>query len=157
MSEIKNKPPPVTSNKKYWSVDRLGQTLGYYYNKKRREFAEDLPGFFSPDLKRIFKEIEGQGKIERADTFIKRYRRNIVNSIGMWIGKNNYLINELMSDLIKTAGEMKLYRYTEENTALLQLTAYVNTLAMNYLEPVGKFDLSSRGGRRSTWRSSEIN
>lgn len=133
MAAIRGRSPVHTCTKKYWSADRLKQTLGYYYRKKRREYAEDLPGFFDPDLKRIFRQVPSDKPKERADQFIKRHRRNIIKSVGMWTGKNKYFINHLIHDLIDTSSDLELYRYVDENQALLEFTTYINTIVMNYL------------------------
>lgn len=133
MNQIVGKDPIYTCHKKYWSADKLRQTLDYYYKKKRREYAENLPGFFDPDLKRIFREV-GTSKVqESAVKFIRRYRKKIVGSVGVWTGKNKYLVNELLGRLIEAARALDLGRYTEEDETLLDITAYVNTIVMNYL------------------------
>lgn len=133
MAEIKGKEPVVKMYKKYWDASQLKQTLGYYYKKKRREYAEDLPGFFDPDLKRIFREIPSKEPYESADKFIGRHRLYIVKSIGMWTGKNRVVINGIVKNLMGIVSGLGLSRYTEEEETLLVLTAYINTLTMNYL------------------------
>ena len=133
MSSIKDKEPPVPAGKKYWPVERLKRTLDFHYKKKRRECAEDLPGFYNPDLKRIFRERCGEGDKEKAYQFIERYRRSVVASVGMWTGKNRYLINKIVKSLLETAKELDLTRDGSEEETLLELTSYVNTMVMNYL------------------------
>jgi hypothetical protein len=132
MKSVAGKLPVMTSNKKYWSADRLTQTLGYYYKKKRREYAEDLPGFFNPDLKRIFRETSSEAP-ENAVKFLRRHRKNIVAGVSMWTGKNKYLINKILKGLIDDVSELGLQRYVNEEAALLNITTYINTLVMNYL------------------------
>ena len=133
MEEIKGKEPIYRSSKKYWSADKLKQTLGYYYRKKRRECAEDLPGFFNPDLRKIFREIPGTTKKEPAHKFIQKHRKNIISAVGIWTGKNKYVITKIVKNLIETSKELDLYRYSDAEITLLELTSYINTLVMNYL------------------------
>lgn len=132
MKRIGGNEPLFTSKKKYFSADNLKQTLGYYYKKKRREYAEELPGFFVPDLKRIFRETGGE-PAEAASSFIRRHRKAIIASVSKWTGKNKFVISRILRGLVDDVGDLGLQRYTEEETALLEITTYVNTLVMNYL------------------------
>jgi len=134
MSNIKGKKPLYTSSKRYWSAEKSKQKLGFYYKKKRREYAEDLPGFFDPDLKKIFCLEDSKEGVEKADRFIRRYRKKLIKSIGKWTGKNNYVISRVVRELIDAASDLNLYRKDNaEEETLLALTAYINTLVMNYL------------------------
>jgi len=132
MADIAGKDPVHSCDKQYWSASKLKQTLDYYYKRRRREFAEDLPGFFDPELKKIFRETSGRPK-ESAKQFIRKHRRQIIKSMGMWTGKNKYLINEIMGKLLSAASELELQRYTDQDVALLELATYVNTMVMNRL------------------------
>lgn len=133
MDGIREKQPVYTCKKRYWSADKLKQTLEFYYRKKRREYAEDLPGFYDPDLRRIFRGSDSDKKGERADRFIRRHRLAIVNSIGMWTGKNRYVINRIVKELMEISAELGLYCTDQEDGTLLELTSYINTMVMNYL------------------------
>lgn len=133
MKNIRGKLPLVTSNKKYWAAEKMKQTLEYYYKKRSKEYVEVLPGFFDPDLKRIFREVGTSASIEKADQFMTRHRKKIVDSISMWTGKNKYVVNKLIKNLISIAKNLGLSRFTNEDTALLELTAYIDTMVINYL------------------------
>lgn len=133
MREIEGRPPLITSRKRYWSAQDLKQTLDYYYKKKRRMYAEDLPGFFDPDLARIFHKGTDDKVGERADKFILRNRKRIVESVTMWTGKNKYIIDKILKDIISVARHLRLERCKNEDETLLEFTTYVTTMVMNYL------------------------
>jgi len=141
MNEIKDKEPLVKKGKKYWQASRMNTTLGNFYKKKRRFHAEEFPDFHDSNLKKIFiprQEHHSKSKAPSAADIIKKYKRDILSSTAKWTGEKKYIINDLLNTLIKRSKELDLEAYEPESLNVLELSAYVTALIMNYLY-TGKF------------------
>ncbi len=139
MSEIKNKEPLVKKGDKYWQASSLKSRLKNYYRKKQHYHAEDFPDFHDANLKKIFLERDDDNKqLPLAYDVIKRYRKNILQSISVWTGEKKYVINDLLKIITKRCRELKLVSSESEVLIVLKTSTYIATLIMNYLH-TGKF------------------
>jgi hypothetical protein len=132
MEEIKDKPPLVKKGKKYWAKSLLRITLKNYYKKKRHFYAEDFPDFHDKNLERIFTRERKENYMWAAD-LIKKYRKEILNSISNWTGEKKYIINDLLETIMDRCKDLKLYVSESEGQAILKVSTYVTTLIMNYI------------------------
>ncbi|UCC94615.1 MAG: hypothetical protein JSW40_07330 [Candidatus Omnitrophota bacterium] len=139
MQEIKDKHPFKKDGKKYWRVPSLKITLKNYYKKKRQFYAEDFPDFHDSNLKRIFIVREKKYKnMPFASDLIKKYKKNIVESVSIWTGEKKYIINDLLETIIDRCRDLKLIFTGQEETAMLEISTYITTLIMNYIH-TGRF------------------
>lgn len=134
MSRIGSKTPVVAKGKKYWRLSTLHIKLGNYYRKKRDLSREELPDFHDRYLKIIFSEVE-EGKKNKypANVFIRKYRRQILDSVSGCTGGRKYIIKDILKSMIKRSRECDLCASREEQELAIKITAYVTVLVMNYL------------------------
>ena len=134
MGRIGSKMPVVAKGKKHWQLSTLHIKLGNYYRKKRDLSREELPDFHDRYLKIIFSEVE-EGKKNKypANVFIRKYRRQILDSVAGCTGERKYIIKDILKSMIKRSRECDLCASREEQALVIKMTAYVTALVMNYL------------------------
>ncbi|MCQ9204838.1 MAG: hypothetical protein NG737_00770 [Omnitrophica bacterium] len=140
MRQIGPKGPLVKKGKKYWEAARTRTTLEKFYKKKRYFHAEGFPDFHDSNLKRIFSlqsEIFPAAKKDAdlisAVEIIKRYKNSILKNVAVWTGEKKYIIADLIDTLILRCRQLRLSTDRAEALVLLEISAYVTALVMNYL------------------------
>lgn len=134
MKKIAGKPPLRISKEKTYSVNTLRLTLKTYYHRKQKLFAQDYPAFYDHDLKTIFSE---DGK-ESAREFMKRNQKIIISKVSQWTGEKKFIVNNLYKKLTERCQELKLKVGKNESETLSEVTAFLTSMAANYLY-TGKF------------------
>ncbi|HLF17661.1 MAG TPA: hypothetical protein VI749_02060 [Candidatus Omnitrophota bacterium] len=133
MSEIKGKPPLVTSQRKFWRLSTLRLTLKKYYKKKRHFWAEEFPDFHDSFLRKVFQAVEtAPAKKSSASTFIKHNRRDILNTVTKYTGERKYIVEYILRNLQKRGRELKLAITDNPNKDLIHVSSYITSLCMNY-------------------------
>lgn len=144
MRSVANQPPKMPKGKKYWEVSGMTIRLGRFYSRKRKFLAQDLPGYYAPDLKRMFSDDPAHATNESAARFLFRRRRDITNTVARWTGRHKYAINKLLEQLISTGRELNLHLRGDDTAALTEVIAFMATCIMNYLY-TGKFKPEIKG------------
>lgn len=146
MKSVANKAPHHPKGKKYWEAAKMKRSLARFYAHKRKALAEDLPGYYAPDLKRMFSADEAATKNESAARFLHRKRKDITNAVARWTGRHKYAITQLLEELIDTARPLNLHLRSDEPATQMEVTAFMVTCIMNYLY-TGKFKPTLKGKR----------
>ncbi len=145
MQGIVGKAPAKPKGRKLWSQKKLTATLRNYYRKKRDEGLEEFPDFHDVQLKKIFKSLSHEEwlaykKEQRknknllaAETLIRKYAKNILNSVDRCTGERKYIINDLIKNIALRAKQLNMIVATPESVAATQLAVYVTSLVMNYV------------------------
>jgi hypothetical protein len=118
-------------------ADRMRLTLEAYYKKRRAEYAWEYADFYDPDLKRLFRS-DGDGSAESAGRFLRRRKGDLLGDIARWSRESKFNINRVLRDLIERCDELGLRVHRPETETVLEVTAYVTTLVVNYLH-TGEF------------------
>lgn len=125
-----------------YDIRRSRLTLEKYYQRRRKESAEEYPDFFDADLKRIF---SGEKKLplssSSASSFMFRNRREIIESVSFWTGAKKFTITNLVRKLSLRCESLDLRIGREESLLHLEIAAYLATLVTHYLF-TGKFKRS---------------
>jgi hypothetical protein len=134
MQEIKNKPPIVTTSKKFWRQTTLRLTLQSYYKKKRYLLAEEFPDFHDKFLRKVFGvESSGDKKGMPAYKVIRQFKPKILDVVSRQSGEKRYVIHDILRGIEKRARDLKIVSFQDESTVALFLSTYVTSLAMNYM------------------------
>lgn len=144
MKSVANVTPKMPRGKKYWDASKMKATLAHFYARKRKSLAEDLPGYYAPDLKRMFSADESHASNESAARFLHRKRKDITNAVARWTGRHKYAITKVLEQLIDTAKPLNLHLRHDESAAQMEVTAFMVTCIMNYLY-TGKFKPTIKG------------
>ncbi len=127
------RPPAKPTGEKLWDIARLKTTLRTHYKRKRSFYAEDYTDFHDPYLRRIFSGDPDPEALPAAP-LLRRHRKTVADHVCRFTGEKKYIVHSVLKDLTARAAELNLtVRPDNETDALLKLTAYCATLAMNYL------------------------
>ena len=132
MEELAGTSPPAVSRVKMSEASRLRSRLSNYYNRRRRLYAQDLPGFFDSDLRRLFVESSVSPSADRAATFLRKNRKQVLEVVSLWAGEPKFTINRLLRELSQRCTELDLRLRKSVDYSILEITAYLATLASNY-------------------------
>ena len=132
--EVAGWQPQVTAKPRefLWRADRMRTTLDAYYKKRRAEYAWEYSDFYDPDLKRLFPPT-ADAAAEMASHFLRRRRKDLLDNISRWSRESKFNINWILRDLIERCDELALRVGRPEPEAVLELTAYLTSLVVNYL------------------------
>ena len=138
MQELAGKPPIEISQDRISEASRLRSRLKTYYNRRRRQYAQYFPDFFDTDLRRLFIESAVSPETERAASFLRRYRKHILDAVSLWSGEPKFTINRLLRGLSQRCVELDLRLRKEAELSSLEIAAYLAALASHY-RLTGKF------------------
>ena len=145
ISEVKNKPPLIPQGKKYWQASKLKTRIKNYYKKKREFWAEYFPDFHDSNLKKIFSSDSSVNKgLIPAVQILKKYRKNILDSVSLWTGEKKYVIDNLLKTLSERCKDLNLTANEPETNTCMKVSIYTTVLIMNYLH-TGRF-------RKKKWK-----
>ncbi len=116
------------------TVEEMDMTLEEFFRANQPEAApvevaleNDLPDLF------IRKGRRTKG-IRPAWEMVRQHRTDLINKIEYWTGVRRNVVRGLVESIEEAAGRLQLYVETDsESTAIVELTTYATTLAMNYL------------------------
>ena len=132
MKEIVGRTPPVRSKKQIDSTTTLRITLREYYAEKQTRLQQDLPRFHEQQLRQIF-PASASAKNERAAHFVRRLRREAINTVAHWTSDSRYRINLTIEDMIHRCEEMNLHAPRDREATRVALVASLVMLYMGSL------------------------
>ena len=139
MREARRKPPAVSGGRRRSEADKMTSTLARYYAARRKLWAEEQPGFYDADLRRIFvAEPAGDGT---AAAFMRRRHKPIVARVVRWTGQRKYVVDDLSRKLLQRCVELGLHAPADEVALALDVGAYMASLVTNHLY-TGRFKRS---------------
>lgn len=138
MKTLGARPWPVRKGPRMCDASRLALTLDTYYRRKRALWRETDPRFFDADLRLIFSP-EGGG--EKASRFMRKHQRALLDALSTWTREKKYVVGRLIRLFTERCDELDLRAGGGEEKTLLEITAYLTTLATNY-SFTGKFKRS---------------
>jgi hypothetical protein len=133
MQEIRQRKPQVVSRRHVDSVRTMRTTLGEHYEDKRRRHGLDRPDFYDQDLKRLFSEDPGQPAAESAADFLERMRPALRKRVAQWTGQYQYMIDQVLEEMIERSEELDLYRDRPEREAKQDALVMLTVQTLNYL------------------------
>jgi len=137
MQDIGPKPPMKSRGAKMCRLSTLRIPLKRYYQRKRKEYAEDYPDYFDTDLKRIFTS-DPEAKGETSVQFLRRHRKLLRETISQWSKERRYTLGTLIDRFVERGRELNLRVHRSEQETLVRVTACLASMASNYFL-TGKF------------------
>jgi hypothetical protein len=139
MAEARRRPPKVRGGRRRSEADKMRSTLARYYAARRKLWAQDQPGFYDADLRRIFDSTPGNHGTAAA--FMRRRHKAIVERVVTWTGQRKYVVDELSRKLVQRCSELGLQAPADEVALALDVGAYLASLVTNHLY-TGRFKRS---------------
>ena len=141
MRQIGDLSPTVSGGPKLWPVERVRSTLRTYFRKKQRDFGDGYPGFYDPELLKIF--VPGPGTDRAAipaAKFLKRHRRPLTNHIAALARMRKYEVDSVLRRMLQRCSELNLWLPQGEGEAMLRLAISLTALLCDrrYQEAQGR-------------------
>ena len=145
MNEIKGKPPLKKKGKKLWNQRKLTVTLEHYYRRKKALEQEEFLDFYDIQLNKIFKSLTQEewlafNKEKRknknlmsAESLIRKYSKNLLNSVDRCTGERKYIISDLLKNISLRAKQLNMIATDDPVNSMAQISVYVTSLVMNYV------------------------
>jgi hypothetical protein len=133
MRDIGPQEPRVTSHRRVDPLRQLRKTLRRHYEQKRGRYGVDYPNLFDRDLRRLFSDAPEYKRNPSAARFLARIRKDVRRTVARWTGEYQYTINEVLDDIIRRCGELKLRLVESEEQTKLDFTIVLTVQTMNYL------------------------
>lgn len=120
-------------------VSRLTSTLQKYYQRRKKENADDYPDFYDSDLKKIFNgELNLSKRDHSAQRFMLKQKKDIVTTVAWATSERKFTIDSLVKRLIDRSGKLELRLGKSETQTMMEVASFLTSLVKNYLF-TGKF------------------
>jgi hypothetical protein len=117
------------------TVDDMKLTVEQFYRRLSRQNGAAVNVALEADLADLFLKRGRRRKgLRPASEMVEANRLPLTDKITYWTGVKRPLVRALIERIVRTCREQELYvDIAREAAALVELTAYGTTLAMNYL------------------------
>lgn len=119
-------------------VSNLSSTLDKYYQKRRRDSADEYPDFFDSDLRLIFSGDAEVKKDLSAKKFMNKHRKAIVSTVAWATNEKKFTIDSLVKRLRDRSEKLDLKLGKSETQTTMEVASFLTSLVKNYLF-TGKF------------------
>ncbi|MGZ3690075.1 MAG: putative zinc-binding metallopeptidase [Pseudobdellovibrio sp.] len=119
-------------------VSKLNTTLEKYYQKRKREQADDYPDFYDSDLNLIFNGEPSLKRETSAGRFMTRHRKAIVATVAWATNEKKFTIDSLVKRLKERCDKLDLKLGKSETQTTMEVASFLTSLVKNYLF-TGKF------------------
>lgn len=135
MSEIRDKPAPVRNRRQVDALRTLRQTVGRYYQAKRRHYSpgESYPDVYSADLRRLFSDDPKHAQREKASAFLRRNRREIRELVARWTGEYQFTLDHVLDDMISRCRDLKLRAVGSERALRMDFAMLLTVRTIHFL------------------------
>jgi hypothetical protein len=121
------------------AVANLTSTLEKYYERRKREGADDYPDFYDTDLYKIFNgDVQLSKREFSAERFMNRHRKLIVSTVAWATSERKFTIDALVKRLADRCQKNDLRLGKSENQTTMEVASFLTSLVKNYLF-TGKF------------------
>jgi len=139
MTDIRDREPYVTCTITDTDVRDIQETVAQFYDEGEIQGVA-LPRSLDGDLRDLFSPHEAPagdsdaGQVEQASALIRRHEDEMADAVYWWTGMEHALTYALLDHVADRAEKMNLsYALAHRDRVLLQLAAFLTTLAMNYV------------------------
>jgi hypothetical protein len=139
MADIKDREPYVTHTIIDEDVRDIQKTVAQFYDEGEIQGVA-LPRSLDGDLRGIFSPYQAQtgdadaGCVEKASSLIRRHEDELADAVYWWTGMDHALTYALLDHVAERAERTDLsYPLAHRDRVLVQLAAFLTTLAMNYV------------------------
>jgi hypothetical protein len=101
-------------------------TLQLFYDRKRKYLGAEFPGYYDPGLRRIFSE--NVDAPVRAERFLRRHRKFLLQSVALWVPQRKYDVDRLLEKLIARCRHLDLRVDKPPEAALLEVGSFVTAI-----------------------------
>ncbi|MEX2185951.1 MAG: putative zinc-binding metallopeptidase [Pirellulales bacterium] len=133
MDEIAGKSAAVRSTRHVEPIRDSRKTLAEHYAEKRQRYLYDTPPIHDRELRRLFSDAPEHAKRPSAAAFLRRIRVKLRRVVGHWTGQYQYVINQVLGEMIDRCRDLNLRLATPARQAERDALVMVTVQTMNYL------------------------
>jgi hypothetical protein len=133
MEEIRDRPPLVATRRTPFALSSLRRRLRVHYKRKRRHYRVDEGSFYDRDLRRLFSAAPEHAAGLPAARFLTRIRGEVRRRVRRWTGQRQYLIDQVLEDMVERCRELGLRLAASEEEARLEFTTLLTARIMSHL------------------------
>jgi len=129
MAGLRGRPPLVRTRRTPDILKSLRRTLRRHYQRRRQHYGVPHADAYDRALRRLFAEPKDHVGGSAA-AFLTRIRRSVRRRVQRWTGEYQYLIDQVLLDVIKRCRELDLRLPATETDAELEFTALLTAEIM---------------------------
>jgi hypothetical protein len=129
MAGLRGRPPLVRTRRMPLALASIRRTLRRHYQRRRQHYGVVQRDAYDRSLRRIFREPSDNGGPPAA-SFLSRIRRGVRRRVQRWTGEYQYLIDQVLEDVIARCRELDLRLGGPDAEAELELTALLTAETM---------------------------
>jgi hypothetical protein len=119
MRELADTAPPVRSRERVDPLPRLRITLREHYRRKQKAYAKSYPPVYDRALVRLFGEKPSAAYDESAAAFLRRNRRELIETVSSSLGVHPYVVDHLLTEMTLETRKLGLRRRRSETRTRL--------------------------------------
>lgn len=133
MKQLQSRSPVVHSRSHVDSIRNLRKTLRQHYEEKRARYEISDTQFYDRELRRLFSDDPLHAKGQAASAFLRHYRRELRQALAGWTGQYQYVIDQILGEVIQRCRELKLRMDRPPSVAKRDALVMLTVQTMNYL------------------------
>ena len=133
MESLRDQKPLFRSRAQIDPIKSIRTTLREHYDAKRKRYETKQPRFYDRELRRLFSDQPQHASQLGAATFLRRIRPELRRVVAQWTGQYQYIINQLLDDMIERCRELKLRLDRPLPEAERDVLVMLTVQTMNYL------------------------
>ncbi len=141
MRRVGGTKPVGATRRRDRTLATLTHTLGEHYAERQARYGLDRPEIYDRDLKRIFPPpVEGDAR-GPASRSLRRWRRDMLKTVGTWTGQYAYAINNTYDLMIGRASRLKLRLPDDrdEHEVRQQVAVMLTVQTMHHIQRGGRW------------------
>jgi hypothetical protein len=133
MDSLSGRRPLVVSKQHAYSIRHESKTLRQHYEEKCQKYTVDIPDFYDRDLLRLFSDSSDFAHNPTAASFLRRHRATLRQTIALWTGQYQYVIDQVINEMILRCRQLKLRLRRGERQSRRNALVMITVQTMNYL------------------------
>jgi hypothetical protein len=117
MREIAGKEPRLRGRHEVEPLRSMRRTLREHYEGRRQAYGVGEPELYDRDLRRLFSDAPEHARNPSAARFLSRLRKEVGRRVRRWTGSYQYLIDQVLGEMIGRCRELNLRLASPEEQA----------------------------------------
>lgn len=130
MHEIGNQSPVLKNKNRVDCQSKLDHTIKEHYEKRRDYFGLSDIKFYDFQLYKVFSKEKSDLSAEK---FLRNNRSEIRRVVAKSIGTYQYVINQILDEIILRCQELSLYLANSQESTKLEFTSTFSILTLEYI------------------------
>ena len=140
MAELAGVTPPARNRAVVDPLRSLKPTLFEHYTYRRAIYSVEYPKHYDEDLLRLFSSDRRHRHKPTAAGFLRTHRADIRRIVSRWTGEYQFSLDQVLTDMIGRARELKLRVVGSERQLLTDFMVLLTARTMSFLVGEGRRD-----------------